>query len=247
MLKEQVTWVHHWSDRTFSFKTTRSQSFKFHAGEFAMIGLQVDGKNILRAYSMVSPPWSEELEFLSIKILDGELTSQLQHIKVGDEVVIAPKATGTLRNDALLKGGELWLLSTGTGLAPFMSLIRDLETLETWSKIHVVHSVRDGDDLAYYNDLSTAFKDHPQDGELHDMVAEVLDYKTILTGRGDRRITTQLEIGEMPIDVVRDKVMLCGNMEFNQQVAAWCEQHGMKEGSLREPGQYVIERAFVDK
>ena len=247
MLKEQVTWVHHWSDRTFSFKTTRSQSFKFHAGEFAMIGLQVNGKNILRAYSMVSPPWSEELEFLSIKIQDGELTSQLQHIKVGDEVVIAPKSTGTLRNDALLKGGELWLLSTGTGLAPFMSLIRDLETLETWSKIHIVHSVRDSEDLAYYEDLTTAFKDHPQDGELHDMVAELLDYKTIITGQGDRRITTQLEIGEMPIDVVRDKVMLCGNMEFNQQVAAWCEQHGMKEGSLREPGQYVIERAFVDK
>ena len=247
MLKEQVTWVHHWSDRTFSFKTTRSQSFKFHAGEFAMIGLTVDGKNLLRAYSVVSPPWSEELEFLSIKIPNGALTSQLQHIAVGDEVVIAPKSTGTLRNDALLKGGDLWLLSTGTGLAPFMSLIRDLETLETWSKIHVVHSVRDSKDLAYYTDLSTAFKDHPQDGELHDMVAAVLDYKTILTGRGDRRITTQLEIGEMPIDVVRDKVMLCGNMEFNQQVAQWCEHHSMKEGSLREPGQFVIERAFVDK
>ena len=247
MLKEQVTWVHHWSDRTFSFKTTRSQSFKFHAGEFAMIGLNVEGKNVLRAYSVVSPPWSEELEFLSIKIIGGELTSRLQHIQVGDEVVIAPKSTGTLRNDALLKGGELWLLSTGTGLAPFMSLIRDLETLETWSKIHIVHSVRDSEDLAYYEDLTTAFKDHPQDGELHDMVAELLDYKTIITGQGDRRITTQLEIGEMPIDVVRDKVMLCGNMEFNQQVAAWCEQHGMKEGSLREPGQYVIERAFVDK
>ena len=247
MLKEQVTWVHHWSDRTFSFKTTRSQSFKFHAGEFAMIGLNVEGKNILRAYSMVSPPWSEELEFLSIKIADGELTSRLQHIQVGDEVVIAPKATGTLRNDALLKGGELWLLATGTGLAPFMSLIRDLETLETWSKIHIVHSVRDSDDLAYHNDLSTAFKDHPQDGELHEMVVELLDYKPIITGRGDKRITTQLEIGELPIDVVNDKVMLCGNMEFNQQVAAWCEQHGMKEGSLREPGQYIIERAFVDK
>ena len=247
MLKEQVTWVHHWSDRTFSFKTTRSQSFKFHAGEFAMIGLQVDGKNILRAYSMVSPPWSEELEFLSIKIQDGELTSQLQHIAVGDEVVIAPKSTGTLRNDAVLKGGELWLLSTGTGLAPFMSLIRDLETLETWSKIHVVHSVRHSEDLAYHADLSTAFKDHPQDGELHDMVAAVLDYKTIITGRGDKRITTQLATGELSIDVIQDKVMLCGNMEFNQQVAAWCEHHGMKEGSLREPGQYVIERAFVDK
>lgn len=212
-----------------------------------MIGLTVDGKNLLRAYSVVSPPWSEELEFLSIKIPNGALTSQLQHIAVGDEVVIAPKSTGTLRNDALLKGGDLWLLSTGTGLAPFMSLIRDLETLETWSKIHVVHSVRDSKDLAYYTDLSTAFKDHPQDGELHDMVAAVLDYKTILTGRGDRRITTQLEIGEMPIDVVRDKVMLCGNMEFNQQVAQWCEHHSMKEGSLREPGQFVIERAFVDK
>tara|TARA_R110000796_G_scaffold22353_6_gene64884 strand:- start:2021 stop:2764 length:744 start_codon:yes stop_codon:yes gene_type:complete len=247
MLTEQVTWVHHWSDRTFSFKTTRSQSFKFHAGEFVMIGLTVDGKNLLRAYSIVSPPWSEELEFLSIKIPNGALTSQLQHIAVGDEIVIAPKSTGTLRNDALLKGGDLWLLSTGTGLAPFMSLVRDLETLETWSKIHVVHSVRDSKDLVYYADLSTAFKDHPQDGELHDMVAEVLDYKTILTGRGDRRITTQLAIGEIPIDVVRDKVMLCGNMEFNQQVAEWCEHHSMKEGSLREPGQFVIERAFVDK
>jgi ferredoxin--NADP+ reductase len=247
MLKEQVTWVHHWSDRTFSFKTTRSQSFKFHAGEFAMIGLTVDDKTILRAYSVVSPPWSEELEFLSIKISNGALTGQLQHIKVGDEVVIAPKSTGTLRNDAVLKGGELWLLSTGTGLAPFMSLIRDLETLETWSKIHVVHSVRHSGDLAYCADLSTAFEDHPQDGELHDMVAEVLDYKTIITGRGDKRITTQLATGELPIDVTRDKVMLCGNMEFNQQVAKWCEQHGMKEGSLREPGQYVIERAFVDK
>ena len=212
-----------------------------------MIGLTVDGKNILRAYSVVSPPWREELEFLSIKIPDGALTSQLQHIKVGDKIVIAPKSTGTLRNDAVLKGGELWLLSTGTGLAPFMSLIRDLETLETWSKIHVVHSVRHSEDLAYHADLSTAFEDHPQDGELHDMVAAVLDYKTIITGRGDKRITTQLATGELPIDVVRDKVMLCGNMEFNQQVAAWCEQHGMKQGSLREPGQYVIERAFVDK
>lgn len=244
---EKVTWIHHWSDRTFSFKCTRDQSFKFTAGEFAMIGLMIDGKRVVRAYSIVSPPWAEELEFLSIKIQDGELTSKLQHIEVGSEVVIMPKCTGTLVNDALLKGGELWLLSTGTGLAPFMSLIRDLETLETWSKIHVVHSVRDSEDLAYYADLSTAFKDHPQDGELHDMVAEVLDYKTILTGRGDRRITTQLEIGELPINVTNDKIMLCGNIEFNQQVARWCEHHSMKEGSLREPGQYVIERAFVEK
>jgi ferredoxin--NADP+ reductase len=246
MLKEKVTWVHHWSDRTFSFKTTRSSSFKFWPGEFAMIGLEADGKKILRAYSIVSPPWAEELEFLSIKMPDGELTSRLQHIKVGDEIIIAPKTTGTLRNEALLPGGELWLLATGTGLAPFMSLIRDLETLETWSKIHIVHSVRSKEDLAYNVDLAAAFKDHPQDGELHEMVANVLDYKTILTGQGEPRITEQLEKNMLTINTKEDKVMLCGNMQFNKQVAAWCEQHGMVEGSLRDAGQYVIERAFVD-
>ena len=121
MITETVTSVHHWSDRTFSFKTTRSQTFKFHAGEFAMVGLVINGKNVLRAYSVVSPPWADELEFLSIKMPDGQLTSQLQHIKVGDEIILNPKTTGTLRNDALVKGGDLYLLATGTGLAPFMS------------------------------------------------------------------------------------------------------------------------------
>tara|TARA_R110000822_G_scaffold16569_4_gene56223 strand:+ start:50 stop:793 length:744 start_codon:yes stop_codon:yes gene_type:complete len=247
MLKEQVTWVHHWSDRTFSFKTTRSQSFKFYAGEFAMIGLTVDGKNVLRAYSVVSPPWSEELEFLSIKIPNGALTSQLQHIKVGDEVVIMPKSTGTLVNSALLPGGELWMLATGTGLAPFMSLIRDLETLETWSKIHIVHSVRDASDLAYNTDLVTAFKDHPQDGELHDMVSAVLKYHPILTGQGEHRITTQLAMSELPVNVAVDKIMVCGNLEFNHQVVDWCKAQGMQEGSIRQPGTFVVERAFVEK
>ncbi len=157
MITEKVISVHHWSDRTFSFKTTRSQTFKFNAGEFAMCGLTIDGKNVLRAYSIVSPPWADELEFLSIKIADGQLTSKLQHIQVGDAVIMNPKSTGTLRNDALNKGGDLYLLGTGTGLAPFMSLIRDVETLETWDKITVVHSVRNRDDLAYYDLLSTGF------------------------------------------------------------------------------------------
>ena len=139
------------------------------------------------------------------------------------------------------------MLATGTGLAPFMSLIRDLDILETWNKIHIVHSVRDTSDLAYHNDLITAFKDHPQDGELHEMIAEVLDYKAIITGKGDRRITTQLAIGELPIDVVNDKIMVCGNLEFNHQVAAWCDAHSMPEGSVREAGQYVVEKAFVEK
>lgn len=247
MFTEKVTWVHHWSDRTFSFKCTRNQSFKFQAGEFAMIGIMHEGERIVRAYSVVSPPWAEELEFLSIKIADGELTSRLQHIEVGSEVVIMPKCTGTLVNSALDKGGELWMLATGTGLAPFMSLIRDLETLETWKRINIVHSVRDAKDLAYNKDLLTAFKDHPVDGELHEMVNSVLNYIPIITGNGDPRITTQLQSGQLPVDIYQDKIMVCGNIEFNHEIADWCQRVGMKEGSIREPGQFVVERAFVER
>ena len=247
MFTEKVTWVHHWSDRTFSFKCTRNTAFRFVAGEFAMIGLMINGKRVVRAYSIVSPPWSEELEFLSIKIQDGELTSKLQHIEVGSEVVVMPKCTGTLVNSALVPGGELWMLATGTGLAPFMSLIRDLETLETWTKIHIVHSVRDAKDLAYNTDLVSSFKDHPVDGELHEMVASILEYHPILTGQGELRIGDQLNNGQLKINTDVDKVMLCGNIEFNHQVSDWCRSKGMTEGSLREPGTFVVERAFVEK
>jgi len=242
MITETVTSVHHWSDRTFSFKTTRSQTFKFNAGEFAMIGLVINGKNVIRAYSVVSPPWADELEFLSIKMPDGELTSQLQHIKVGDEVILAPKTTGTLRNDALVKGGDLYLLATGTGLAPFMSLIRDIETLETWDNIIIVHSVRNRDDLAYYDLLSTGF----QGDDLEEMVKPVLNYRPIVTGEGDKRITDQLDT-TLNIDPTKDKVMICGNLDFNYEVADWCKNQGMHEGSLREPPDDVLERAFVEK
>ena len=242
MITETVTWVHHWSDRTFSFKTTRSQTFKFNAGEFAMVGLVINGKNVIRAYSVVSPPWADELEFLSIKMPDGELTSQLQHIKVGDEVILNPKTTGTLRNDALKKGGDLYLLGTGTGLAPFMSLIRDVETLETWENIHLVHSVRNRDDLAYYDLLSTGF----QGGDLEEMVKPVLNYRPIVTGEGGKRITVQLG-DTLKVDPTKDKIMICGNLDFNHEVADWCKAQGMQEGSLREPGDYVLERAFVEK
>jgi ferredoxin--NADP+ reductase len=242
MITEKVISVHHWSDRTFSFKTTRSQTFKFNAGEFAMVGLKINDKNVLRAYSVVSPPWADELEFLSIKITDGELTSKLQHIKVGDEVILNPKTTGTLRNDALNKSGDLYLLATGTGLAPFMSLIRDVETLETWKNIHIVHSVRNRDDLAYYDLLSTGF----QGDDLEEMVKPVLNYIPIVTGEGDERITKQLD-NTLKIDYSVDKIMICGNLDFNHEVADWCKSKGMKEGSLREPGDYVLERAFVEK
>ena len=247
MFTEKVTWVYHWSDRTFSFKCTRNTAFRFSAGEFAMIGLMVNGKRVTRAYSIVSPPWAEELEFLSIKIADGELTSKLQHVEIGSEVVVMPKCTGTLVNNALLSGGELWMLATGTGLAPFMSLIRDLETLETWSKIHIVHSVRDASDLAYNTELVTAFKDHPQDGELHEMVSAVLKYYPIITSQGEHRITTQLTMLELPVNLAVDKIMVCGNLEFNHQVVDWCKTQGLQEGSIRQPGTFVVERAFVEK
>jgi len=245
MITEKVTWVHHWSDRTFSFKTTRSETFRFYAGEFAMIGLRSNNRNILRAYSVVSPPWKEELEFLSIKIQDGDLTSKLQYIKEGDEVILAEKTTGTLRNDALIKGGELYMLATGTGLAPFMSLIRDIETLETWQKIHIIHSVRNEKDLAYFNDLSDFFKTSEPD--IHDLIKYKLAYKPIITGRGDKRITSRLVDGDLRVNTDRDKIMLCGNLEFNKEVTDWCLSKSMVEGSLREPGTFVIEKAFVEK
>jgi ferredoxin--NADP+ reductase len=244
MITETITWVHHWSDRTFSFRTTRSQGFKFNAGEFAMIGLMIDGRKVLRAYSVASPPWAEYLEFLSIKIADGQLTSKLQNIKVGDEVILMEKPTGTLRNDALVNTGELWLLATGTGLAPFMSLIKDIETLDTWNRINIVHSVRDRKDLAYYTELSTNFADSEPD--LTEMIAKVLNYIPLVTGEGDKRITEQLD-SDLTINTTTDKIMVCGNLEFNRQVAEWCESTGMVEGSLRDPADYVVERAFVEK
>ena len=245
MLIEKVTSVKHWSDRTFSFTTTRNPSFRFNAGEFAMIGLNINGKKVLRAYSIVSPPWKEELEFLSIKIQDGELTSKLQHIQVDDEILLLEKTTGTLRNEALIKGGDLYMLATGTGLAPFMSLIRDLDTLETWNKIHLIHSVRQTKDLAYFADLDNNMLTLEPD--LSETIKEKLIYKPLVTGGGDSRITSQLYNGQIGIDYNKDRIMLCGNLEFNEEVANFCLKKGMKEGSLREPGTFVLEKAFVEK
>ena len=244
MLTEKVIWIHHWSNRTFSFRTTRTQSFRFFAGEFAMIGLMIGGKRVIRAYSIVSPPWADYLEFLSIKILDGELTSKLQNIEIGDEVVLMEKTTGTLRNEAIKDGKTLWLLATGTGLAPWPSLIRDLDTLERWDSIKVIHSVRNRNDLAYYDELTSAYADSEPD--LTDLIKEKLTYIPIVTGEGDKRITAQLG-NELAINTAHDKIMICGNLKFNYDVADWCKANSMQEGSLREPGDFVLERAFVEK
>ena len=243
MYKQKVTWVHHWSENTFSFRTTRNQSFRFNAGEFAMIGLETPNKNILRAYSVVSAPWEEELEFLSIKMPDGELTSKLQSIAVGDEVIMQPKCVGTLRNDALTDGEVLWMLATGTGLAPFMSLIRDIDTLERLPKIILVHSVRNREDLAYNHELTRSFVGT----ELFEILHSALEYVPIVTGEGDARITEQLQSGKLAVNTDTDRIMICGNMQFNEDIMAWCESKGMTEGTLRTQGEYVFERAFVDK
>ena len=154
LLKEKVTEIHHWTDKTFSFKTTRDMSFRFKNGEFAMIGLEIDGKPLLRAYSVVSPNHEDHLEFLSIKVPNGPLTSKLQHIKIDDEIIVNSKPTGTLVCDYLLPGRNLFLFSTGTGLAPFMSIVRDPETYEKFEKIILTHTVRTSKELAY-KDLLT--------------------------------------------------------------------------------------------
>jgi len=237
MITETITKITHWSDRTFSFRCTRSDSFRFNAGEFAMIGLTIDGKYVPRAYSVVSPPWADYLEFLSIKNV-GKLTNELSKIQVGDSIKMLAKCTGTLRNDFLSDGGNrLILLATGTGLAPFMSLVRDLETLERFDTIQIIHSVRNRNDLAYFDDLRTDFV--ASELELHDTIKQKLSYIPLVTSEGDKRIDSRfLQQG--------DRVMACGNLQFNYDVIDWCTALGMREGSNREQGEFVIEKAFVD-
>lgn len=240
---QTVTRVQHWSDRTFSFRCTRSSSFRFAAGEFVMIGLKINDRAVLRAYSVASAPWESELEFLSIKIDHGELTSRLQHVQPGDQVCIGERPTGTLRNEALAPGRDLWMLATGTGLAPFMSLIRDLDTIERWRCLHLVHSVRQVEDLAYRDRLASAF----QGEEINDMLAGRLIYHPVITGQGQARIGDQLRSAQLQLDPQQDRVMLCGNLDFNHELSVWCRDRGMSEGLMRRPGGFVLERAFVEK
>ena len=250
---ERVLTVHHWTDRLFSFTCTRDTAFRFGAGQFAMIGLVVDGKPLVRAYSMVSPPWEEHLEFLSIKVQHGPLTSRLQHIRPGDGVLIGKKATGTLVTDNLIPGGVLWFFATGTGLAPFMSLIRDPETYDRFDRVVLVHTVREVAELAY-RELIEGLKDHELLGEL---VAGKLTYWPSVTREPfatQARITTLIETGRLtgdlglpPLSPERDRAMLCGSEAMNADVRALLEARGFVEGSNSNPGSYVVEKAFVTK
>ncbi|KWV90889.1 ferredoxin--NADP reductase [Erythrobacter sp. YT30] len=251
---ETVTHVHHWNDSLFSLKITRPASFRFRSGEFVMIGLpQENGKPLLRAYSVASPSYDEELEFLSIKVEDGPLTSRLQHIKVGDPIYLGKKPTGTLVTDALLPGKRLFMLSTGTGLAPFMSLARDPEVYAMFDEVIVVHSVRQVNDLAYRELLESKLEGDPL---LEDEDRERFIYVPTVTRESFRmqgRIQTLIDDGRLfeqskgPQRFVpeEDRVMLCGSMAMIKDHAADLEKRGFEEGANNKPGQFVIERAFV--
>lgn len=251
---ERVLSVHHWTDRLFSFTCTRDPAFRFIAGQFAMIGLAVGGKPLVRAYSMVSAPWQETLEFLSIKVQEGPLTSRLQHIVPGDTVLIGRKATGTLVPDNLLPGGVLWLFATGTGLAPFMSLIREPEVYDRYDRVILVHTVRQAAELAYRDLIS---RDLPQDELLGELVAGKLTYYPSVTREAfpvQGRIPALIESGRMAADLglptlspERDRCMICGSEALNADLRALLEARGFEEGANNAPGTYVVEKAFVTK
>ena len=252
--EETVLSVHHWTNKLFTFTTTRDASLRFSNGHFTMIGLRINDKPLLRAYSIVSANYEEHLEFLSIKVPDGPLTSRLQHLAVGDKIIVGRKPTGTLLIDYLLPGKRLYLLSTGTGLAPFMSIIRDPATYEAFEHVVLVHGVRQADELAYH-DLVTEHL--PQHEFLGEMVSKQLLYYPTVTRESYRnmgRVTDLMESGQMfadlklpGLDVANDRVMICGSPHMLKDLKHMLEGRGFKEGTTSTPGDFVIERAFAEK
>lgn len=249
---QKVTLVHHYTDRLFKFRITRPASFRFRSGEFVMIGLPNAEKPVFRAYSIASPSWDEELEFYSIKVENGPLTEHLQKIKVGDTVLMRRKPTGTLVNDALLPGKRLWMFSTGTGVAPFASLIRDPETYEKFEDVILTHTCREVGELTYGQELVAAVKDDPLCGEF---AKGLRLYST--TTREDYpfqgRITDLMASGKLfddlgvdPISPEIDRGMICGSMAMLHDTKSALEGFGLVEGANNRPDTFVVERAFVD-
>ena len=254
---QTVTQVQHWTDRLFSFRVTRPQSLRFRSGEFVMIGLMGDnGRPLLRAYSIASPAWDEELEFYSIKVQDGPLTSRLQHIKSGDQIILRPKPVGTLVHDALLPGTRLWFFATGTGIAPFASLIREPQTYEDYDQIILTHTCREVAELEYGRQLVDQVKND-------ELMAELVGAKNLqklvyypTTTREDSpkmgRITTLIKDGTLfgDLDVTdfgpdKDRAMVCGSIGLNTDIKEILESYGLREGANSEPAEYVVEKAFV--
>ena len=252
--EEKVMSVHHWTDRLFSFTTTRGTSLRFQNGHFTMIGLRVNGKPLLRAYSVVSANYEEQLEFLSIKVQDGPLTSRLQHIQVGDSVIVGNKPTGTLLIDYLLPARRLYLMGSGTGLAPFISIIRDPATYERFEQVVLVHGVREAAELAYHDHITQTLPKHELLGE---MVSAQLRYYPTVTREAFRntgRITDLLDSGKLFSDLglpninpAEDRVMICGSPALLKDLKGLLEVRGFKEGNTSKPGDFVVERAFVEQ
>ncbi|MEM9350370.1 MAG: ferredoxin--NADP reductase [Pseudomonadota bacterium] len=255
--------VHHYTDRLFRFRVTRPQTLRFRSGEFVMIGLMGDpdpktgrAKPILRAYSIASPAWDDWLDFYSIKVQDGPLTSKLQHLKPGDQVILRPKPVGTLVHDALLPGKRLWLFSTGTGFAPFSSLLRDPETYEKFERVIVTHTCRDAAELTYSAEIVEEVRSNEMFAELigQENIAKLTYYPTTTREESPKmgRITTLLRDGTLFSDLgvgsmspETDRAMICGSMGLNMDLKAILEGFGLKEGANSEPKHFVVEKAFV--
>jgi len=259
-----VTEVKHYTDRLFSFRCTRPASMRFRSGEFVMIGLMGDPdpatgkqKPLLRAYSIASPSWDEELEFYSIKVQDGPLTSKLQHIEVGDEVILRPKPVGTLVHDALLPGKRIWFFATGTGFAPFASLLREPQTYQDYDEVIITHTCREVGELTYGRDLIESLK---TDELLNEVIGEgfwkkIKYYPTTTREESPKmgRITDLMRKGEAfedlgvpQINPNDDRAMVCGNLAFNLEIKDMLEGYGLVEGANSNPQHYVVEKAFLD-
>ena len=252
--QERVLSVHHWNDSLFSFTTTRNSGFRFRNGHFVMIGLEIEGRPLLRAFSVVSPNYDEQLEFYSIKIPDGALTSRLQNVQPGDSVLVSRKPTGTLLVDNVFPGKRLYLLATGTGLAPFMSIIRDPATYERFEHVIVAHGVRRVSDLGYRNYIESELPQHELVG---DQVKEQLLYYPTVTRepfRNQGRLNHLVDSGKLSADLglpaldpEHDRVMICGSPVMLSDLVTMLKGRGFHEGNTDHQGQYVIERAFVEK
>ena len=252
---EKVLSVHHWNDTLFSFKTTRQQGLRFENGQFVMIGIEVDGRPLTRAYSVASPNYEEHLEFFSIKVRNGPLTSRLQHLKVGDDLLVSRKPTGTLVIHDLKPGKNLYLLGTGTGLAPYMSLIQDIEMYERFEKIILVHGVRTVNELAYADFIENELPNNEFFGE--EVKNKLIYYPTVTREefRNRGRLTNLItsgklftDIGLPPINPKEDRAMICGSSEMLKDTKELLDSLGFEVSPrIGQPGDYVIEHAFVEK
>lgn len=251
--EERVLDVHHWDDNVFTFKTTRDRGLRFRSGHFLMMGLEVDGRPLLRAYSLASAHYEDHLEFYSIKVPDGPLTSKLAHVRPGDRVLVGRKPTGTLVLDNLLPGRRLYLLATGTGLAPFLSVIRDPEVYEKFERVVLVHGVRTVSELGYSDYIQRELPDHELVGA--EVREKLLYYPTVTREpfRNRGRITHLLEAGRLEsdlglpsIDPNEDRVMICGSPALLRDLVGFLDERGFEEGSSHTPSHYVVERAFVE-